>query len=244
MADLADLVNVIEEEQSSSKEIAVSSLTEFEKSALKAQGIDISGPTVKVRMTPPKKIVTENPLPPPPSKEDIKKLESPADVPVAPAPVEPPAPELPAYSKEDAQEYIRCILGVLPFNKTYTTMGGNVQATFSSRTAKENLILTTLLRDLRVRHGAGNLDIVNAAWLAFQFCYTATSVVIAGKPVEMTKCEAVDYESIIKHVSAILEKIPLPVYKALLHKLLAFEVVVAELEAKSEDPNFWEATGA
>lgn len=243
MADLADLVNVIEEEQSSSKEIAVSSLTEFEKSALKAQGIDISGPTVKVRMTPPKKIVTENPLPPPPSKEDIKKLESPADVPVVEAPVE-PVPELPAYTKEDAQEYIRCVLGVLPFKKTYTTMGKNVQATFSSRTAKDNLILTTLLRDLRVRHGVGNLDIVNAAWLAFQFCYTATQVVIGGKIIEIVKCEAADYDSITSHVSSTLQKIPLPVYKALLHKLLAFEVIVSQLEAKSEDQNFWEATDA
>lgn len=241
---LQDLASAIEEEEAAASEIPVSSLTDFEKKALQAQGIDLTGPTVRVRKTAPKKLSPVQPAQEAAKTEMVKKLESPANVPVkeeAPAPVAPPAP---TFTKEDAQEFVRCLLSLKPFKKTYKTMGDNVQVTFSSRTAQENMILSTILRDLRLRHGSGNLDVINVAWLAFQFCYTASQVVIGGKVIEIKKPAALDYEDIKANVAEVLQQLPLPIYKAVISKLLSFELVVAELEAKADDPNFWDLTDA
>lgn len=244
MSSLEDLSNVIEEEQAAASEIPVSSLTEFEKATLKAQGVDVSGPTVRVRKTPPKKIT------PPvdtPTKEEVRKLESPADVKVKEAPPvveELPKPREPAFTKQDAQEYVRCLLSLKPFRKTYEILSGNAQVTFSSRTAQENMILATLLRDLRVKNGVGNPDVTNVAWLAFQFCYTAKQVVIGGNTIEISKPESFDYEVIRQDTLATLSKIPLPIYKQLIAKLLDFELAVSDMEAKADDPNFWDLTDA
>lgn len=244
MADLADLSNVIEEEQAAASEIPVNSLTEFEKSALKAQGVDLSGPTVRVRKTLPKKITPPVDMP---TKDEIRKLESPAAVEVKqPEPVveEPPKPREPAYTKQDAQEYVRCLLSLKPFKKTYEVLSGNAQVTFASRTAQENMILATLLRDLRTKNGMGNADVTNVAWLAFQFVYTAKQVMVGGNVIEVTKPDSLDYEVIRKNTLDNLAKIPLPIYKQLVAKLLDFELVVADLEAKADDPNFWDLTDA
>lgn len=247
---LADLAASIEDE--SYKEIPTSTLTKFELDALKAQGVDVSKPTVRLLVKPPKTITPAKTepvsVPQSQAKEEmtVAKLESPAQVEVKkeeePKPEPVPEPEV-KVSDEDAHEYLRCILGGKGFNKTYKLMGGQVSVEFRSRTAEESFILSTILRNLRVQMGMANYDIINNAFLGYQLLYTATQVRLADKVIEVEKPTSKDFDEIQALTHKLLSLIPLVIYKGILRELVAFEQLTAALDTKVNDPNFWGQIG-
>lgn len=246
---LADLAASIEDE--SYKEIPTSTLTKFELDALKAQGVDVSKPTVRLLVKPPKTLAPNKtepvlvPQPEPKEEMTVAKLESPAQVEVKKEETKPePAPEPEVkVSDEDAHEYLRCILGGKGFNKTYKLMNGQVSVEFRSRTAEESFILSTILRNLRVQMGMANYDIINNAFLGYQLLYTATQVRLADKVIEVEKPTSKDFDEIQTLTHKLLSLIPLVIYKGILRELVAFEQLTAALDTKVNDPNFWEQTG-
>lgn len=243
---LADLANSIEDE--TYKEIPTASLTKFELDALKAQGVDVSKPTVRLLVKPPKDLTmkTEPVLVPQsgPQKEEmtVAKLESPAQVEVKDEPQPEPEPEV-KVSDEDVHEYLRCVLGGKGYNKTYKIMNGQVSVEFRSRTAEESFILSTILRNLRVQMGMANYDIINNAFLGYQLLYTTTQVRLADKVIEVAKPESKDFDDIQEATHKLLALIPLVVYKGILRELVSFEQLTAALDKKVNDPNFWGQTG-
>lgn len=244
---LADLAASIEDE--SYKEIPTSTLTKFELDALKAQGVDISKPTVRLMVKPPKtpSLKTEPVLVPQPDKEEVTvaKLESPAQVEVKKEEKEPEEPAEPEVkvTAEEAHEYLRCVLGGKGFRKTYKIMGDSVSVEFCARTAEQSFILSTILRNLRVQMGMANYDIINNAFLGYQFLYTAIQVRLADQVIEIDKPKSRDFDDIQEATHKLLALIPLVVYKGLLRELVAFERLTAALDNKVNDPNFWEQTG-
>lgn len=253
MPDLNDLATMLDKENSEYKEIPVASLTRFELEELKKNGVDVSGKTVKVLTKPPKTFKQPEAEPAAeqtaaqPQQEVITptKLESPSTVSAVPE----PAPETPAMPKvavsaDDAHEYLRCLLGGKGFCKLYKMMGDKVSIEFASRTAEESFILSSILRDIRTHMGIANFDIVNSTFLAYQLLYTCKQIRLGDKVVVVEKPVSKDFDVIKACNHKLLSQVPLGIYKAILVKLIEFETLVAALDDKVNDPNFWEQTGA
>lgn len=235
------------------QEIPVKSLTKFELDSLKASGVDVSGTTVRVMTKPPKTFkqeVKEETVIQPEPRVTTEQLESPSSVKPKPSAEKITVDEKVVEQSKiktdpiDEQEYLRCTLGMKPFVRMYSFMGGNVSVTFHTRTSQRNYMLASILRRIRTEYGMINQDIINTVFLGFQLRLSISSVRVAEKSIEFSEPDSSDYEKLQVDVQALLDSVSPTVYRNIAEKFIEFEQLVDALDARISDENFYNQTGA
>lgn len=147
--------------------------------------------------------------------------------------------ELPDVPKEEKEEYLRLILALKPYRKTFFLYDNTVQLTFQARTAKQNIVLANFGPALRNQFGLMNKDNADSMFLCFQLLFTMAELKINDISIDIPKdFKMTDIEDVKDKAFDLLSNIPTPIYNMVLAKLIEFEVKLAALEKAVNDINF------
>lgn len=247
MGSLDDLAAMLDE--ASIKTITVANLTKEERDYFQSLGVDLSQPTFKAKLAGNRTVpVTDAEaaasvvsLAPPSSS----KLESPAEVKIEEkvenTPEAPPEREVPT---EDIEEYLRSILALKPYTRTYNIFGGVITAIFRTRTTDQNIALAVYARVLMREYGISAANLVNINIAGIRLILTLEKLVIAGKEIDLPKPEAGSYEAVKRGLDAFVAGFPNAIYSGLLQSLDDFDDLVIAMDRKVNDQSFWQASGS
>lgn len=248
MGSLEDLSMMLDE--ASIKTIQVAGLTKEERAYFAGLGVDLTQTSFKVKVvgnktvpvTKEEEAAQEAPVGPPPSS----KLESPAEVKIKEEPVEnipEPEPER-VIPTEDIEEYLRTILSLKPYSRTYNIFGGQITAIFKTRTTDQNIALAVYARMLMREYGINSVNIVNINIAGIRLILTLEKLVIAGKEIDLGTPNAASYEAVKTAMDKFVSGFPNGIYSGLLQALDDFDNLVIAMDRKVNDQSFWQASGS
>jgi hypothetical protein len=140
-----------------------------------------------------------------------------------PEPETPPVPGPEEPTEEDKREFIRCVLGGVPYVKTFVLLGGQLQITFRDRGTE-----TTE----RIYVGAGDNS------LKFARCCLLASLIAVNKE------EHVPPKDVLTEGHDALTKLSRPMYEILMDTARKFDAHMGRLIDEAHNPDFWQPAGA
>lgn len=258
MASLVDLAKQLEKENT--KSVPVKNLTEAEKKAL---GVKEGQEFVEVLMEPkikdpkPKeKEATEEATEGPevgasnevevaddtpeevPSASDLESVGNVGISEAKPSPT-PKAPEV-EVTKNEIEEYFRCILAMQRYRETFSIFKGRAKVTFRSKTANETLKLLTLIPRIKNRLGYVNSTAAATIIQNLNFLICLESVSVDGKDLDIVpiNIENILEDELISKASKVNSDMSAVMYKACIGKFQIFDAKNTALSNKVAEENF------
>ena len=239
MPTLENLSEMLDKENET--EVKVSNLTAAERKYLEEQNVDLSSGVIKIMRKSPK--APEAEVKPQVEKKEVPDLESVSDVlPLAKESAkkeeEEKAPAV-EVSAADVGEYLRTVLGMLPFKYTYTMLGGKVRATFRTRTAAHNLALLAYGPQVRDKYGILDREAASVEMFKLQLVMTLDSLIVDNVSIPLPNVKPnMAYISISNEANTWASTIPNFIYSLCINKLAEFDNYVSALEKAINDQNF------